>query len=337
MRGTFYLREPPLPELRILAVLALAAAVQVLIDAQSRVTRPGTWMPPLTSYGVPDLEGVWVNNSATPLERPQELESRPTLTDEEVANLQARADRLFESGDSDFPQTDDVFLAALKNLGRYENPNGTASSYFHARRIFENRTSLIVDTPNGKVPSLTADAVRRQAVLASAQSQPAGPEDLDSTLRCLTWGVPRLGAGSPYAMYYGIVQAPNHLVLRLQTDVRIIPIDGRPHLGQRVRQWYGDSRGRWEGHTLVVDTGNFSSKSNFRGAAEQLHLVERFSRLSPDIIKYEFTVEDRTTWTAPWTVEIRLRRSDEEIFEFACHEGNYSMRGILAAARSKEK
>ena len=138
-------------------------------------------------------------------------------------------------------------------------------------------------------------------------------------------------------MYYGIVQTADHVVLRLQTDVRIIPIDGRPHLGQRLRQWNGDSRGRWEGRTLVVDTRNFSSKSDFRGAAEQLQLIERFTRVSPDMIKYEFTVTDDTTWTRPWTVEIRLRRSDEEIYEFGCHEGNYSLRGILAAARSDDK
>jgi hypothetical protein len=326
--------------LRILALLgALGSLGYVSVDGQTRatVTRAEKWAPPLTRDGVPNLEGVWVNNSATPLERPPELAGKPTLTQEEVATLQARADRLFENGNSDFPQTDDVFLSALRNVERYENPRGTASSYFHARRIFENRTSLIVDPPDGKVPPLTPDAAARQAALTAARSQPAEPQDLDNTLRCITWGVPRLGAGSPYAMYYGIVQAADHIVLRLQTDVRIIPLDGRPHLGQRLRQWNGDSRGWWEGYTLVVDTTNFSSKSDFRGAVENLHLIERFTRVAPDMIKYEFTVEDQTTWTRPWTVEVRLRRSEEQIYEFACHEGNYSMRGILAGARSEQK
>ena len=119
--------------------------------------------------------------------------------------------------------------------------------------------------------------------------------------------------------------------------LRIIPLWSRPHIGQRIRQWNGDSRGRWEGQTLVVDTTNFSSKSNFRGSGEQLHLIERFTRVSPDMIKYEFTVDDATTWARPWTVEMRLRRSQDEIYEFACHEGNYSMRGILAAARSEKQ
>jgi len=271
------------------------------------------------------------------LERPLESEGKPVLTDEEVAALQARADRLFGNGNSDLPQTDDVFRAALTNVEQYKNPNATASSFFHARRIFENRTSLIVDPPDGKVPPLTADTTRRQAALAAVRSHPAGPEDLDNALRCITWGVPGLGAGSPYATYYSILQTSGYVVLQLETDVRIISIDGRPHLGQGIRQWNGDSRGRWEGYTLVVDTTNFSSKSNFLGSAEHLHLVERFTRVSTDMIRDEFTVDDPTTWTRPWTVEIRLRQSQDQIYEFACHEGNHSMRGILAGARSEEK
>ena len=136
----------------------------------------------------------------------------------------------------------------------------------------------------------------------------------------------------------GVVQAPGYVVLMMEAihDVRIIPLDGRPHLSERIRHWNGDSRGRWEGATLVVETANFSAKSNFMGAAENLHLVERFTRVAPETINYEITLDDPTTWTKPWTVVIPLRQNHDRLYEFACHEGNQSMIGILAGARAEE-
>jgi len=160
--------------------------------------------------------------------------------------------------------------------------------------------------------------------------------------RCITWGVPRLGGNSgagPYS-YYQILQTPGYLVLTMETnhDARIIPLDGRPHLPQSLRQWHGDSRGRWEGNTLVVETTNFSPKSNFMGSAENLHLVERFTRVAPDTINYEITLNDPATWTKSWTAVIRLKQTQDKIYEFACHEGSYDvMVGILAGARAQEQ
>ena len=160
-------------------------------------------------------------------------------------------------------------------------------------------------------------------------------------LRCLTFGVPRLGGNAAsYNNYYEIVQSPGYVVLVGEAihDARVIPLDGRPHLPSNIRQWHGDSVGRWEGNTLVVDTTNFSAKSNFFGSAENLHLVERFTRVAPDTITYQITLDDPTTWTRPWTAVVRLKKTQDKMFEYACHEGNYDvMHGMLAGARAEKK
>jgi len=270
------------------------------------------------------------------------LEGRQFLTDDEVAELKKRADRLFKDGNSDFASGDNAFLAAFANVEQYKNPNiSTGSSLEMVEREFDHRTSLIVDPPDGKIPPLT-EAQQRQAAAESRQRLPAGPEDLSNALRCITFGVPRLGGNfgaGPYS-YYQILQSPSYVVLIMEIihEARIIPLDGRPHLSQSIRQWSGDSRGRWEGKTLVVDTTNFSTKSTFMGSAENLHLIERFTRVAPDAIQYEITLDDPTTWTKPWTAMIRLKQTQDKIYEFACHEGNYHvMVGMLAGARAEEK
>src|SRR2546425_5971620 len=333
--------------------LALAIAVVVpLAPAAGQTTAAGakakktaaakTWTPPLTPDGQPDLEGVWLSNSATPLERPKILEGRQFLTDAEVAELKRRAEKLFKDGNSDFAAGDNAFLAAFANVEQYKNPNiSTGSSLEMVEREFDHRTSLIVDPPDGKIPPLT-EAQQRQAAAESRQRLPAGPEDLSNALRCITFGVPRLGGNfgaGPYS-YYQILQSPSYVVLIMEIihDARIIPLDGRPHISQSIRQWNGDCRGRWEGNTLVVDTTNFSPQSNFMGSAENLHLMERFTRVASDAIAYEMTVDDPTTWTKGWTAAIRLRPTEDQIYEFACHEGNYDlMEGILLGARAEEK
>ena len=308
-----------------------------------------TWTPPLTPYGQPDLQGVWENKSATPLERPKELAGRPFLTDQEVAELKKRAARIFDvNGNADFAGGDNYFLALLANPEQYVNPNVTGSVTAMVERDLENRTSLVVDPADGKIPPLTPEARKRTADSPAPNAAPrrpaAGPEDLPNALRCITYGMPRLGvtnlnAAGPLG-YYQIVQAPGYVVLFLEAihETRIIPLDGRPHLIEGVRQWSGDSRGRWEGNTLVVDTTNFSPKSNFLGAAENLHVVERFTRVAADTINYEITLNDPTTWTGPWTAVVRLKRTTDKIYEYACHEGNFqTMEGILGAARADEK
>jgi hypothetical protein len=230
-----------------------------------------------------------------------------------------------------------VFLAAFANLDTYRNPDATADSLLSGDREFDNRTSLIVDPPDGRIPPLTAAARQRLAATAAAraaarQRGQMRPGDLSNALRCITWGIPRLIV-NPYTDHYRIIQSQGYVVLDLETDLRIIPMDGRPHLKQSIRHLLGDSRGRWEGKTLVIDTTNFSPKSNFMGASDHLHLVERLTRISPDGITYDVTIDDPTTWTRSWSVEIHLKRTKETLYEYACHEGNHGvMSGILAAA-----
>ncbi len=327
---------------RFLALLVTVAAV--VADAASVVGQAPAWTPPLGPDGHPDLQGIWLNNSATPLERPKALEGRQSLTDEEVVELRRRADRLFKNTNADFPAGDAVFLAALADIDRFKSATATGSTYEMIEREFDNRTSLIVDPADGRIPSLTAEGQQRRAAITAIRRRPAeGPEDLNQVERCLTYGVPRLSGtntGAGPLGYYEIVQTPSYIMLFLEAvhEARIVSLDGRPHLPSSVRQWAGDSRGRWEGTTLVVDTTNFLPQSDFMGSSDHLHLVERFTRVAPDRIDYQITIDDPTTWTKPWTAVIRLKQSAERLFEYACHEGNYEiLRDIFAGARAAEK
>lgn len=331
----------------VLAVSTTAVVGQGPASSSRQAVATTSYTPPRAPDGHPDLQGTWRNNDATPLERPKELEGKTVLTDEEVAELKNRVARLFASGlNSDFAGGDNLYLAALANPDVYKNRNSTGGIEGMIDRVFDNRTSLIIDPPDGRIPmtpqgrqrKLAADAA---AFLAPRPSPPAGPEDMSAFIRCITWGVPRLGgAAASYNSYYQIVQAPGYVMLLSEAlhDARIIRLDGRPHPPERLQYWNGDSRGRWQGNTLVVETTNFSPKSNLLGSAENLHLVERFTRVAPDQINYEITLTDPTTWTGPWTVMVRLHQSADKIFEDGCHEGNQVvMSAILAGARSEEK
>jgi hypothetical protein len=322
----------------------MIACALALLAPLSAAGQNGTWTPPRTPDGQPDLQGVWLNSSATPFERPKALEGRQFLTDEEVAELKRRAERLFKDGNADLPVGDNLFLAALANPDQFRNPNGAnRSSAYMVEREFDNRTSLIVDPPDGRIPALTPDAQGRRAATAARERALAGPEDFNNNTRCITPGMPRIGAGAagdPQYGYYQILQSPGYVVLVMEAfhDVRIIPLDGRPHLSRSVRQWSGDPRGRWDGNTLIVDTTNFSPSSNFLGSADNLHLVERFTRVAADMIEYRVTVEDPTTWTKPWSAAIRLKQVQAKIYEFACHEGNQdAIETILAIVRAEER
>ena len=342
---------------RVLAVLSKARTFTFyfllfafhLLSASPLESQSHPWTPPLTPDGKPDLQGTWLNQSATPLERPKEFAGRPLLTDEEVAEFKRRAARIFNvNTDSDFPGGDNFFQALMANPDRYASPTATGSASVMIERTIEHRTSLIMDPPDGKIPAMTPDGRARfertpPPTAAGMKHPPAGPADLSNALRCITYGTPRVGlqninAAGPMG-YYQILQTPDYVTLTLEAihETRIIPLDGRPHLSQGVRLWSGDARGRWEGNTLVVDTTNFSPKSNFMGAAESLHIVERFTRVAEDTLQYEVTVDDQTTWTKPWTVMIRMNRTQDKLYEYACHEGNYNtMEGILGAARADE-
>ena len=279
------------------------------------------------------------------MERPKELEDRTVLTDAEVDELKRRADRLFKSGKNDYAAGDNLFLAVLANPERYKSPTSTSNSDDMVEREFDNRTSLIVDPPDGRIPPYTPEGRSRQAAAVAAtlgKTYPAGPEDLTASQRCITFGIPRLGgtfSAGQYG-YFQIFQAPGYVVVFYEAihDARIIPLDGRPHLPSNVRTWDGDARGRWEGNTLVVDTTNFSAKSNFLGSAENLHFVERFTMVAPDEIRYEITIDDPTTWTKQWTAVVPFKRTEERLYEFACHEGNADTEaGILLGAHASEK
>ena len=337
-----------------LLTIAFATSLSMLGSAQSQSTappaKPGAfkpWTPARTPDGRPDLQGIWHNNDATPLERPKELAGRPFLTDDEVAELKKRTQRLFGSElNSDFAGGDNFFLAALANPTLYKNPNSTGGVDNIIDRVFDHRTSLIVDPSDGRIPPMTAEGQRRRAAgnaaafLAPRTSPPADPEELSAFIRCISYGVPRIGgAAASYNSYYQIVQTPGYVMLLTEVthDARIIPLDGRPHLPQSLRHWDGDSRGRWQGDTLIVETINLSPKSNLLGSAEHLQIVERFTRAAPDRIDYEITLTDATTWTRPWTALVHLHLSGDKIFEDACHEGNGTvMEGVLGGARAED-
>ena len=302
------------------------------------------WTLPRTVDGQPDLQGVWANNSATPLERPDELAEKATLSDEERAELRQTAERLFgDGGDAAF--ADGVYEAALGGVDEYISGDGGSGNYstvWMVDRDFENRTSLITDPSNGKLPALTPDGEAKASASQSRRANPVrdGAEDLTLQVRCITYSVPRVGGlGAGYNSYYQIFQSKDYVVLHSEMihDSRIIPLDGPGHIDDSIRQWHGDSRGHWEGDTLVVETKNFSSKSLYRGSSEKLHLVERFTRVGADSLHYEITVADPTIWTQPWTAMAPLTQSDDAVYEYACHEGNIGMAGILSGTRAEER
>ena len=303
-----------------------------------------TWIAPRSSDGHPDLQGFWANNNATPLERPKELAGREFLTDEEVAALRKKAGELF-SGQGDAAFGDTLFETVLANVKgtksgfiSTDGETGDYSSVWKDKRDWDNRTSLITDPPDGRLPALTPDGQARREANAAARKRPAtGPQDRGLQERCITYGSPQLVAG--YQSYYQIVQTPTSVVIMTEMihDARTIPLDGGPHLPSTVHQWFGDSRGHWEGDTLVVDTTNYKPRSFMSISSEKLHVIERFSRSGPDTLKYEITINDPGTWTKPWSLMIPLRQSANPVYEYACHEGNIGMVGILAGARAEEQ
>jgi hypothetical protein len=311
--------------------------------ANGKVVAQGKGKIPRTADGKPDLQGFWANNNATPLERPKELAGRATLTDEEVAAMKKKAHELF-GGESDAAFGDSVFLAALSNVQgtkkgfkSVDGETGDYSSVWTVERDWDNRTSLITDPPDGRIPAMTADAQkRRQAALAATQRPATGPEDRSLSERCITYGSPQLTEG--YQSQYQVVQTPTSVAIMTEMihDARVIPLDGHPHPPAAVQQWMGDSRGHWEGDTLVVDTTNYKPRAFMSVSSAQLHVVERLSRSAPETLKYEITIDDPDVWTKPWSLMIPLRQTSNRVFEYACHEGNKGLTGILAGARAEE-
>ena len=320
---------------------ALVLVVAVLATASFAAGQDGVGSPPRTADGHPDLQGVWANNNVTPLERPEILGGRETLTDEEVAALQARAGELFNSEADDAAFGDSVFAAALAEAESFTSNDRATGNYNHfwmVERDWDNRTSLIVDPPNGRLPARSEAAQARAAERRAARQRHAwGPEDRSLGERCISWGAPRLGAG--YNSYLQVFQSASHVVLYQEMGgPRVIPLTDAPHVDDAVRLLHGDSRGHWDGDTLVVETRNYSPQASLMGSVGgSLQVIERFSRASDDVLQYEVTVTDPDTWAAPWTAMIPLRHSTDPVFEYACHEGNIGMEGIMAGARALEK
>ena len=294
---------------------------------------PGLAQPPgaepaRTSWGDPDLQGHWNNNTIVPLERPANLAERDTLTDEEVAERSQTYSVL-------------VFTPREGYVGFY-------NEFWFEYGQDTNRTSLLVDRPDGKLPALTPEAAEKQGGSPNpfgAYSPPATYEDLTLADRCITRGLPgAMMPGYGYNHNYQILQTPDYvaIVVELIHDVRLIPLDGRPHPSQRIRHWLGDSRGHWDGDTLVVETTNLTDRVSVRGPTvfgigENLRLVERFTRVGDDMIDYRYTVEDSTTFEDAWTAAIPMSKIQGPIFEYACHEGNHSMPNMLRGARVAER
>lgn len=325
-------RRNPAPRAALLLVAAMGAALTGLVQAQD------DWEVPRTIHGQPDLQGVWANNSSTPLERPEVFGNRATLTDEEYARLQQEAQRI-QSGDGDALFGDGFLNAVVTGeVQSYDPATGNYDQNWMVERDLENRTSLIVDPPDGRLPALTSEAEERLARRSRQRRESPTGDYSDRPLqeRCITWGMPYIMAG--YNSYYQIIQSEDSVAIiqEMIHDVRVIPLTDRPHVDERVRLWHGDSRGYWEGDTLVVETRNFSDKSLFRGAGADRVFTERYTRVSPDVLQYQFTLEDPTTWERPWTAVINYTASEGEIYEYACHEGNYALMGILSGARAEE-
>ena len=303
-------------------VLAVAWLTRAVPAAQEQEAATGDWELSRTAWGDPDLQGViWSFATITPLERPAAYAGRDRLTEEEVVALNAEA---LTRGDQPPPPGDP----------------GAYNAFWFDRGESTGRTSLIVDPPDGRIP-FTADGRQRLDERRALLGRPAhGPEDRSPGERCThhTKAGPPMSAGG-YNNHLRIFQAPGYVVVWTEQnhDARIIPMDGRPPVAGAIRQWMGDSRGRWEGDTLVVETTNFSGKAYYQGSTHGMHLVERFNRTGADALEYEYTVSDPASYTRPWTASITMTTIEGDLYEFACHEGNYGMEGILAGARADER
>jgi len=330
------------------AVIALVAAIAgrgatVLAQARTRtVAARGTWTLARTPDGHPDFQGVWANNTVTPLQRPKQWEGKSRLTDAEVEELQKFAAQI-EENDGDAQFGDGYILAVLNRIakpGSYDPGTGNYNQFWVVGRDWhDRRTSLITDPADGKLPAMTPEGQKRRAAELERRKTHAfeDPEVFPLGERCVNFGVPRVQAG--YNSYVQIVQTPGYVMImnEMAHDARVIPLDGRPHLDPAIRVWNGDPRGHWEGDTLVIDSTNFSPKSDFMGAHDGLHVTERLTRVSADVLNYEFTVDDPTTWTRPWTAMIPLKHKDELIYEYACHEGNEAIPDMLRGHRYEER
>jgi hypothetical protein len=280
---------------------------------------------PRTPWGHPDLQGTWDYRTITPLERSRELGTREFYTEDEVKTLETRAGRRMDVAP-------EQITPGLNHAQWWTDPGRYVAD--------GRRTSLIVDPPDGRIPPLTAEGRARQARAPNrAANINASWLDRGNQERCITYGLPSASLPTLYNNNIMIVQTPETAVIvhEMIHEARVVPLDGRPRLGKAVTGWIGDSRGRWEGDTLVVETTNFNGKNNYRGSTTGLRLTERYTRSGQDRLELRLTVEDPSTWERPWTVLLPMRPTEGELGEYACHEGNFSMFNLLEVARDAEK
>ena len=311
-------------------MFAMMVAAQVRTPVTPAAAAKKNWTAPRTADGQPDIGGVWTNATITPLERPADLGDKQFFSKEEAAAYENKTAQQANRDRRDGPADADVTRAY--NEAWWDRGSKVVPTL---------RTSLIVEPPNGRLPALTPSAQEAARRRAEALARPAnGPEDRLVRERCIAGdnaGPPMMP--SAYNNNFQIFQTANSVAIlsEMMHDVRVIPLDGRAHIPSNIRSWMGDSRGRWDRDTLVVETTNFNGKLSFRGSDENLRVVERFTRTAPDLILYEYRVEDSTVFTSPWSAEVPLRATQGPIYEYACHEGNYGMVGLLAGAREEEK
>jgi hypothetical protein len=322
------------------AVAGLTLAVSVSLAGQAPKSA-GDWTVPRMPDGKPDMQGVWANNNMTPLERPKVFGLRTTMTDTEYANLLKNAKAMMDGGDAFF--ADELFIAAIEGKTKFSSSDTQVGNYdqtWLSERVFDKRTSLIIDPPDGRMPAQLPAAIERARVEAAARAK-RGPadraQDLSLGTRCVSFGTPNLRAG--YQSYFDITQGPNVVALRSEMihDARVFPIGAGPHVSKVISQYHGDSRAHWDGDTLVVDTTNFVKDATRFTNTEQLRVTEKFKRVADDTVEYYVTVDDPGTWSRPWTLMIPLKKTGEAFFEFACHEGNYGLPAILSGARADER
>ena len=318
---------------RILALGLIALLATATAAAEDVAAEQEAWTPPRTAWGVPDLRGVWDFRTITPLERPKRLGVKETFTDEEATE--------FQSQELDRRNKD---RRASDGISAEQDVRNAYNQFwwdFGTELTEDRRTSLIVDPPDGRIPSLTPMASKRYGAARAARARaPHGPEDRGVAERCILG----FNAGPPYSpsAYNNnvhIFQTPGYAVLLIEmvNDARIIPLDGRAHLPEHIRQWRGDARGRWDGNTLVVESTNFTDKTSYRGSGRNMRLTERFTRVAPDRVVYEYTIDDPESFERPWTALIPMKLTDQPMYEYACHEGNYSMFTMLEGARASER
>ena len=322
-----------------LAVLAMTVAVLSLSSsALDGRQSSGSREVPRTQWGDPDIQGIFTTDDelGVPFERPEAIGEREVVNDKEFAERQAQANRQTAADAEEF-----VAAAAGGRGGGGVGPPG----HWLERGQPSRRTSIVIDPPNGRIPFLNDEARERSLVAVNARTSGQrpydGPDALDLYDRCITRGLPHVIFPTIYNNTSQIVQGPGYVAIRYEMihDARVIPLDGSAHLTPTLRQYFGDSRGRWEGDTLVVDVTNFPANMiNYRGAGGALHLTERFRRVDANTVRYEVTVTEPSTFARPWTAALHLRHSRvPDVFEYACHEGNYAMRNILSGAREADR